>query len=243
MKTFKEYLIEKVKLSNNLKKLKDYLSIKDKSNNTQYEQLYDEYQDIQYHDMKLIDFWKNQISKSNKINKIEFGKWVLSQIKLGNFDGNTWQNVLTPKEITDEWFIHFTDYVDEIMKDGFLFGVPLDKLTQLYDTRKIDKEDKKISNKNGFIFAYRLKTYIPTEYEIKNMNFILFKGSAIEFKHKLDNEKQCVVDIKTISNKIPFYYSNNNYYVLDNNKQKTLLDKKLSLKEKCEWIIKNNEII
>jgi hypothetical protein len=234
--SFKDYLTE----SANLDKLKKYLKVQN-SKDAQYLQITKDYSNIEYHGMKLYDFWKSQINTLTSPSKKDFGKWVNSQIKLGNFSGNTFQNISNTKELFDEWFIHFTDYVDEIIKDGFLYGVPSDKLSQLYDTRQLDKDEKKIKNKNGFCFAYRLKTYKPTEYETKKMNYILFKGDGIEFNHKLDGEKQCVVDVKTVEDIIPFYYSKGSYYNTDIDGNKIIFDKDLSIKEKCDSII-NGEV-
>lgn len=95
----------------------------------------------------------------------------------------------------DTVLIHYTDYPEEILRNGFRHGMPY--ITHLGETVRLSGIHK---NNGGYNFAYRYIGDIETDQALrviqngwsKRSGYVLFKSSGVDVYHYGDHENQVI---------------------------------------------------
>ncbi len=152
-----------------------------------------EQENIDYNceDYECIDFLYENNLDSN------FEKWIIDNFDNFNFedfDIPSWYYFEKPKLIKGT-FIHYSNNVDEILKNGFTKGV--NDISILGMTTHLGDEYKKGS---GFIFAYHIDDVKNIKLNRYGENCVLFEGIGVRAYHKIDKEYEVIINPKDIVN-------------------------------------------
>lgn len=149
------------------------------------------YEKVDFLIEKFPDFVENFY---NHIMKYDYDDPDLYHSSATAFDGG--------KYVRNDWFIHYTDYAEDIYDDGFTRGVPVYEMDELGITVGRQNRNVKFDNSEGlYIFAFRANSK-HDEFKY-GKDAVMFQASAVETYHYGDEERQCIVDTKSIRNIIP----------------------------------------
>lgn len=148
-----------------------------------------------------------------------------------------------PKLIKNQWLIHFTNNSDDIVREGFKYGV--DEMTKLGLTTHLGEFDKKYG---GYNFAYKLSDfnrYGKAGYGSRGGEYkygkeaVMFRASGIETYHYGDQEPQVIFYGNTAKNIIAVSPGENENWAIYNNKTGRIIIESDNLEKIAYWVDAN----
>lgn len=137
--------------------------------------------------------------------------------------------------VKNEWLVHFSDWADNIFKNGFIYGnryaEKLGLTTADYDTPK----------DGNYLFAFRVSDRANIDPERYGDGCVVFRASGVEVYHNGDKERQVIFDRRTASNFIYIRRSNDADYHYEACDKKTgrVLYKADFCIDVIDWVIDN----
>lgn len=246
-------------IDRNMVSLKDYLTMSEEGRKSMLAHEYyyffddfikDEGVDFDYNDVEgiidgdieLITWLENN---NNELFK-QFNDWLYNSIMQGDLNINisdypAWHFFDDDVEIIkNQWLIHFTSDADNIVYEGFKYGV--DDMTRLGLTTHIGDIEKKYG---GYNFAYTIEDFYkyaffnPSKTKLKyGDEAVLFRASGIKVWHNSDDEPQVIFYGNTANNIIAITRGEYAQYAISNKNGKILIEND-DLKVVVDWFVNN----
>ena len=230
--SFKQYLQEYI----------DYFStdIKYGYNEELDEQYVNEYYQLNSKLKGSIDDKLKQIK--NKYPKLlkEIGYKMWFDLKTEQFDIQpedlpAWLFFEDIEDYKNNWLIHFTNYADNISKEGFKYGMK--DIESLGLTTLLPK------NTNGYNFAYDITEFKKFGLEHNKYKYgnqaVMFVADGIKAYHNKDFENQVIFVGKKAKNIIPITPSDAKLWSIKNKKTNEIIIESDDLNDIVKWVIKN----
>lgn len=190
----------------------------------------------------------NWLSENNKELFKKFGEYIYDKIvsytmPVHDAEYPAWSffddNITI---IKNQWLVHFTDYAENIAKDGFKYGV--DDMEKLGLTTQLGEFDKKYG---GYNFSYTLGDYRKyaksSNWRAKGYNYgnqaVIFNASGIRLWHDADQEYQTIFYGNTAKNIIPIIDGVDNDWAIYNIKTGNELFASDNIDDVINWLTTN----
>jgi hypothetical protein len=181
----------------------------------------------------------------NRKQRLKFGKWLYDQWKSNSYDMRDMYGEEIPLFSTasftkihrNEWLVHFTDYADYIIKDGFTGGIMDPKhLAYTFTAHSTDRDDD-----GGWFFAYHnndavqfgVTSYNHTKY---GSEAVMFMASGVEIFHYGDNEPQVIFNGEHTKHLIPIKKNDDDMWYIENKRNMDTVYEDEDLGGMIQWI-------
>jgi hypothetical protein len=187
----------------------------------------------------LAWLYENNVELYKQYGKYLFDKIESHELPIDDSEYPAWSFFGSPSLVKNQWLIHFTDYAEQIGREGFKRGV--DEMTKLGLTTHLSEFDKKYG---GYNFAYLINDYVKHARDRHGFKYgseaVIFNASGLKIWHYGDDEPQVIFYGNTARNIIPVVFHNyDDTWCVKSIITENILYKNEKFDNVVKWVIEN----